>query len=201
MDPFISIALFNLAAVTALMTAGWLVSVFRRNVTIVDSLWGLGFVLVAGITFGTGSGFTGRSLLILILTAAWGVRLAVHLTWRNWGEGEDHRYGAWREKSGHRFWIVSLLKVFWLQAIFSGRFPWYCNRPSSRRNRPDSPAWTSWVRPYGRQASFLNRSQTGSWPASRPIRTIAAGSWIKGCGPGAATRTISASFRSGGDSS
>jgi steroid 5-alpha reductase family enzyme len=118
MDPFISISLFNLAAVTALMTAGWMVSVCRHNVTIVDSLWGLGFVLVAGITYGMGSGFTGRRLLVLILATAWGLRLAIHLTWRNWGEGEDHRYGTWREKSGHRFRVVSLFKVFGLQAIF-----------------------------------------------------------------------------------
>ncbi|MCB2148101.1 MAG: DUF1295 domain-containing protein [Deltaproteobacteria bacterium] len=101
-----------------MMTVGWIFSVLRHNVTIVDSLWGLGFVLVAGVTFWTGNGFAGRSLLILILTAAWGLRLSVYLTWRNWGKAEDHRYGQWREKSGPYFWIVSIFKVFWLQAFF-----------------------------------------------------------------------------------
>lgn len=118
MESFVSIALINLAAVTVMMTVGWLVSVWRRNVTIVDSLWGLGFVLVAVITFYVGIGFGGRRLLVLVLAACWGLRLALHLTWRNWGKAEDHRYGQWRENSGRPFWIVSLFKVFWMQALF-----------------------------------------------------------------------------------
>ena len=100
MESWIAIPMINLAAVGAMMTVGWIFSVLHRNVTIVDSLWGLGFVLVAGVTFWTGSGFGGRSLLILVLTAGWGLRLAGYLTRRNWGQPEDHRYGQWREKSG-----------------------------------------------------------------------------------------------------
>jgi steroid 5-alpha reductase family enzyme len=118
MGSWMTIALINLATVTAMMTVGWICSVLRRNVTIVDSLWGLGFVLVAVVTWWTGNGFTGRGLLVLILTSIWGLRLAGHLTWRNWGQPEDHRYGQWREKSGQGFWIISLVKVFWLQALF-----------------------------------------------------------------------------------
>lgn len=118
METLLSIPLVNLATLTGMMTLGWIFSVLHRNVTIVDSLWGLGFVLVAATTFWMGSGFSGRSLLILILTSAWGLRLCVYLTWRNWGQAEDHRYGVWRKKSGSSFWMVSLFKVFWLQAIF-----------------------------------------------------------------------------------
>lgn len=118
MESWIIIPMINLATVGAMMTVGWIFSVLRHNVTIVDSLWGLGFVLVAGVTFWTGNGFGGRSLLILCLTAAWGLRLAGYLTWRNWGQPEDHRYGKWRENSGQGFWFVSLFKVFWLQALF-----------------------------------------------------------------------------------
>ena len=118
MESWIAIPMINLATVGAMMTVGWIFSVLRHNVTIVDSLWGVGFVLVAGVTFWTGNGFGGRSLLILMLTAAWGLRLAGYLTWRNWGQPEDHRYGQWREKSGQGFWFVSLFKVFWLQALF-----------------------------------------------------------------------------------
>ena len=116
--PWMTIPMINLATVAAMMTVGWIFSVLRHNVTIVDSLWGLGFVLVAAVTFWTGNGFTGRSLLILVLTAGWGLRLAGYLTRRNWGQTEDHRYGQWREKSGKRFWFVSLFKVFWIQALF-----------------------------------------------------------------------------------
>jgi steroid 5-alpha reductase family enzyme len=118
MDAFIPIAAANLAATTALMTIGWLISVRRNNVTIVDSLWGPGFVVVALLTYLMGDGFDGRRILVLLLTGLWGLRLAAHLTWRNWGQAEDHRYGEWRNQSGPRFWWVSLFKVFWLQAVF-----------------------------------------------------------------------------------
>jgi steroid 5-alpha reductase family enzyme len=113
-----SIIAINLASVTGMMLIGWFVSILRQNVTIVDSLWGLGFVVIAAITFWMGDGYGGRSLLILILTALWGLRLCIYLTWRNWGQPEDHRYGAWREASGRSFWIVSLFKVFLMQALF-----------------------------------------------------------------------------------
>lgn len=118
MDMTTSIMAINLASIVGMMLVGWLISILRQNVNIVDSLWGLGFVVVAAITFWMGSGYGQRSLLVLVLTAVWGLRLCIYLTWRNWGQPEDHRYGAWREKSGQSFWFVSLFKVFLLQALF-----------------------------------------------------------------------------------
>lgn len=109
---------WNLAAVAAMMVIGWLVSLVYRNVTIVDSLWGLGFVLVAWLTFFMSDGYWGRQMLLAIVVTLWGLRLSAYLSWRNWGKGEDPRYGSWREKSGDRFWLVSLFKVFILQAFF-----------------------------------------------------------------------------------
>jgi steroid 5-alpha reductase family enzyme len=118
MELLLTIFIWNFAAVLAMMVCGWFISVRFKNVTIVDSLWGLGFVLVVWITFAMADGFMGRKLLIAILVSLWGVRLAIYLSWRNWGIGEDPRYGSWREKSGDRFWLVSLYKVFILQSIF-----------------------------------------------------------------------------------
>lgn len=109
---------WNLAAVTAMMIGGWLISIARRNVTIVDSLWGMGFVLIAWLTFTLSDGFWTRKMLIAVLVTLWGLRLSAYLSWRNWGKGEDPRYGLWRTKSGDRFWWVSLFKVFILQALF-----------------------------------------------------------------------------------
>jgi steroid 5-alpha reductase family enzyme len=115
---YLNVALWNLAAAVALMTAGWLVSLAIRNVTVVDSLWGLGFMLIAWTTFGLADGYPGRGWLVAVLTTLWGLRLCAYRTWRNWGKGEDPRSGSWRRASGDRFWIVSLGKVFWLQALF-----------------------------------------------------------------------------------
>ena len=109
---------WNLAAVGAMMIIGWLISLVYRNVTIVDSLWGIGFILIAWLTFSMSDGFWGRKMLLAILVTLWGVRLSAYLSWRNWGKGEDPRYGGWRENSGDRFWFVSLFKIFILQALF-----------------------------------------------------------------------------------
>jgi len=118
MEHLIFIFSLNLAAVILMMTIGWLISLVLKNVTVVDSLWGLGFVMIAWTTFFLTDGFWGRKLLIAMLVTFWGLRLSIYLTRRNWGKGEDPRYGLWREKSGKHFWIVSLFKVFLLQSIF-----------------------------------------------------------------------------------
>ena len=118
MENLLTIFGWNLVAVISMMICGWLVSLIYKNVSIVDSLWGLGFVLIAWLTFGQAEGFTGRKILIVLLTTAWALRLSAHLSWRNWGKGEDPRYGGWRKAAGDRFWIISLFKVFLLQALF-----------------------------------------------------------------------------------
>ena len=63
-------------------------------------------------------GFAGRKILICLLVTIWGLRLALHLARRNHGKGEDPRYAEWRKRSGRRFWLVSLFKVFLLQSVF-----------------------------------------------------------------------------------
>jgi steroid 5-alpha reductase family enzyme len=113
-----SILLVNLMLVTVMMCAGWLFSVAANNVTVVDSLWGLGFVLVAWHTFFTADGSFGRGLLLLVMVTLWGLRLALYLSLRNWGKGEDPRYQSWRDAAGGGFWWKSLFKVFLLQALF-----------------------------------------------------------------------------------
>ena len=113
-----SILMVNFWAVLGMMLLGWVVSLISKNVTHVDSLWGVGFVLIAWLTFGMADGFVGRRVLISLLVTLWGLRLSLHLSRRNWGHGEDPRYAAWRAKSGDRFWLVSLGKVFVLQAVF-----------------------------------------------------------------------------------
>lgn len=117
MDYFF-VLLINFIAVIAMMFTGWIISLVYRNVTVADSFWGIGFVLIAWLTFAFSDGFWGRKALICMLVTIWGIRLSIHLTWRNHGKGEDPRYAEWRKKSGHRFWLVSLFKVFLLQSIF-----------------------------------------------------------------------------------
>lgn len=118
MESAIIVYLINLCAVTAMMFVGWLISVRRRNVTVVDALWGMGFVMIAWITAAAGGGYTLRALLLALLASLWGVRLSVYMLWRSHGKGEDPRYGSWRREYGDRFWWVSLFNVFLVQALF-----------------------------------------------------------------------------------
>lgn len=107
----------NLLAVIAFMFSGWLFSLYKKNVTIVDSLWGMGFVLIGWLSFYQADGVGGRQLLLAGLATIWGVRLSLYLTWRNHGKGEDPRYAKWRQASGRQFSLISLFKVFLLQAV------------------------------------------------------------------------------------
>lgn len=111
------VLLINLAAVMAMFGALWGVSLARRDASIVDSFWGLAFVLVAWVSLGTSGNASPPALLIVALVSIWGLRLSGYLTWRNWGKPEDYRYRAMRERHGERFPIVSLFTVFGLQGV------------------------------------------------------------------------------------
>lgn len=103
--------------IVCLMLATWSISLLRRDASIVDIAWGLGFVLVAwAAKFVTGASGSGNWLLLLMVTV-WGLRLAGYLAKRNLGKGEDFRYRAMRRKYGERFAFVSLYSVFGLQGV------------------------------------------------------------------------------------
>ena len=105
----------SFVTIACLMLATWSVSLLRRDASIVDIVWGLGFVLVAwAAKFVTGASGAGNWLLLVMVTV-WGLRLAGYLAKRNLGKGEDFRYRAMRRKHGERFAIVSLYTVFGLQ--------------------------------------------------------------------------------------
>jgi len=104
-------------AIAILMASTWLVSVVAKNASIVDIVWGLGFVLVGWVSFGVGDGDDTRGWVLAILVSVWGLRLAGYLARRNIGHGEDYRYRAMRKHWGARFPVVSLVTVFLLQGV------------------------------------------------------------------------------------
>jgi steroid 5-alpha reductase family enzyme len=109
--------LINLAVVFAMMFLLWSASLIRRDASIIDPFWGLGFIVVAWVSCFLSWPVSTRAILITALVTLWGLRLSGYLFWRNHGKPEDARYAAMREKHGSRFWWVSLLTVFWLQAL------------------------------------------------------------------------------------
>ena len=86
------------AVVAALMVVVWVVSVWRRDASIVDLVWGLGFVLVAWAVRLTVEGDPARQWLLVGMVTVWGLRLSGYLVWRNHGRGEDFRYQAMRRR-------------------------------------------------------------------------------------------------------
>ncbi len=119
----------------------WLVGLLRRDVSIVDPFWGIGFILVAFVAFACSTQATARSCLVLGLTIVWGLRLSLFLFWRNWGHGEDRRYAAMRAAHGSRFWWVSLLTVFLLQAAIL----WFVSLPIQFTITAEQPASLGWL--------------------------------------------------------
>jgi steroid 5-alpha reductase family enzyme len=98
--------------------------------SIIDTVWGLGFVWIAAVSFVLSTlidddGNVARRVIVLALTAIWGIRLGSHIFIRNHGHGEDPRYEALLRSRKDRPLIPFLIKkiygmqgaVMWLVSI------------------------------------------------------------------------------------
>lgn len=115
----------GLPVALTLVTLTWLVSLIRRDVSIVDSLWSLVFLALCATYYLMYEFGTQRGVIVLALVAVWAIRLSAHITWRNRGEPEDLRYQAMRRKYSPNFALKSLGIVFLLQ----GTLAWIISLP------------------------------------------------------------------------
>jgi steroid 5-alpha reductase family enzyme len=97
---------------------GWLLSLKKNNVTHVDIMWSLFFVLNA-LYFYTVFTPSLRSTLILFLVLLWGLRLSIYLAIRNWGKSEDARYLKIRQNNEPNFRYKSVYIIFGFQSILA----------------------------------------------------------------------------------
>ena len=97
---------------------GWLLSLRKNNVTHVDTMWSLFFVL-DGLYFFSAFEPSSRSYLIMSLVLLWGMRLAIYLTYRNWGKPEDRRYLKIRQNNEPNFRYKSVYIIFGFQSILA----------------------------------------------------------------------------------
>jgi steroid 5-alpha reductase family enzyme len=93
----------------------------RYNV--VDVTWGLGFVGVAVVAAVLGSGDLVRRILLMVLVAVWGLRLAWHMVCKSAGKGEDPRYDGLLR--GDFSAGTVLRKIFLIQAAAT----WFVSLP------------------------------------------------------------------------
>ncbi len=109
--------LMALAAMLLLGLAGWVLSLLKKDVSIVDSLWSLMILLGGATFFYASSADSPRRTLAYILLAVWALRLCAHITWVHWGQEEDYRYQRIRANNEPNFTFKSIYIVFGLQAV------------------------------------------------------------------------------------
>lgn len=90
----------------------------KKDNSIVDIAWGIGFIVVALLNFFLEPGFVIRHILVTALIFIWGTRLSVHIAFRKKGKGEDFRYAQWRKDWGKWFLIRSFFQIYMLQGLF-----------------------------------------------------------------------------------
>jgi len=114
-----NIYLVTLAVLLGVAVIAWIASLVTKDVSFVDSLWSI-FFLIAALIFATNTdAVSARGFVVLALVAVWSIRLSLHITIRNWGEDEDYRYKAIRAKNSPGFEFKSLYIVFGLQAVLA----------------------------------------------------------------------------------
>ena len=111
--------LLALGLIAGLAFATWVVSLWRRDVSIVDGMWPL-FIASAGVLYVLASPHPRASgTVALALLLLWAARLCLHITVRNHGQPEDRRYQKIRANNQPRFDIKSLYIVFGFQAALA----------------------------------------------------------------------------------
>lgn len=114
------------------------VAVAKKRNDVADVAWGLGFVVLAWLSFVLGSGNL-RALVVSALVTVWGLRLSFHIHSRNRGKEEDFRYAQWR-REWKNFYLRSFLQVFLLQGVFLFVIAW----PVVWINLADASTWMWW---------------------------------------------------------
>ena len=149
----------GLGAILILAVFTWVVSVIKRDVSIVDSVWSLMILLAAVVYSSAVDLYTTRSSLILSLVLVWALRLTIHIMWRNWGKQEDLRYQDIRKKYDPNFAFKSLGIIFGFQAILA----WIISMP----------LWAALTVPIG--LSALDLLAVALWTAGMVFETV--GDW------------------------
>lgn len=127
-----------------LFLAAFAIGVRHGRHRVVDVVWGLAFTAVAAVSFAlsAGQGNPDRRTIAFVLTAVWGLRLAVHIGTRSRGKPEDPRYEQLLAKAaGSRAWYA-FTRVYLLQAVLV----WFVSLPiqvASFGTAPPGPQTTA----------------------------------------------------------
>ena len=95
----------------------FIISVIKKRNDVADTAWGIGFLLIAVISFLKNDFSFDRAFLSTLLVVFWAIRLSIHIHSRNKGKKEDYRYKKWRDSWGKLFYLRSFFQVFVSQGI------------------------------------------------------------------------------------
>lgn len=119
----IAVYLQALSVMLAMAVIAWLVSLYRRDVSVVDILWSL-MLLAAAVVY-AGDDPDAGTALALGMVALWALRLALHIFLRHRGQGEDRRYADIRRRYSPGFAFKSLFIIFGFQTVLA----WFVSLP------------------------------------------------------------------------
>ena len=125
-------------AVWVFMTGVFFLALLKKDNSIADIAWGMGFIFITILAFWLEKGFAARHCLVTALVVLWGGRLFLHVSGRNRGKGEDFRYAKWRKEWGRCFVLRYYLQVFMLQGLFM----WIISLPILLIHVSNGPGWT-----------------------------------------------------------
>ncbi len=91
------------------------ISIFKRDMSVVDIAWGLGFVVIAAVNY-INSQISLKNTMIVLAVCVWGLRLSTYFLYRSLGKPEDFRYAKLRTDWGRSVLLQSYFKVFILQS-------------------------------------------------------------------------------------
>lgn len=95
----------------------WLISLVKKDVSVVDTLWSLFFIIACVYFFTQLDELSLRAQALFAMVIAWGLRLAGYITIRHWSHEEDHRYQTIRENNSPGFEYKSLYLIFGFQTV------------------------------------------------------------------------------------
>ncbi len=99
------------------MTVLFIIAQYKRDNSIADVGWGIGFIILALSSLIISNNFYGRSIGVTLLVLLWGIRISYYLLMRNYKHGEDPRYRTWRAKWGQYARFKAFVFIFMLQGF------------------------------------------------------------------------------------
>jgi steroid 5-alpha reductase family enzyme len=176
---FVVVSAASLAILVLVYGATFLIGRRIGRYNVVDVTWGASFVVVAAVAAVVGNGDLLRRLLLLVLVAVWGLRLAWHMVGKSAGKGEDPRYDKLLRGDFSAANVIR--KIFLIQAAMA----WFISLPLQL---------SASVGPTPVAVVPVLISCAGS----RPTPSTRARSWTAACGRGHGIPTTSAIRRCGG---